>query len=644
MLEELTLDTTTFTVLAERARSRIPAASRGAWTDHNAHDPGITLIELYAYLIEQRVFWLDQVTPALDRALLALLGATPLRARPAQVVVSAQPMSAAHGVLTAGTTLELDATASITFTVDDTIAVVAHRPDALDLRASVTGARQRGVDLRNGRTIVVLPNDGRAAHFDLHLELRTPWVAGDDPVAVLFELVSPVTDAWHPDAQAAPPPAKLEFLVRGPAGLVSSKRVEDGTGGLRRSGVIRLWPGDWRPEADGTYLVRVRTDAATYTTPVRLSQVVVNAALARHRVLDTYVDEQPWPKLPGRAIELRHPNGPPLSGHVRVYLLERALHPWRRWREVQDLTPQGPQARVFVLDGSVVRFGDGRAGRQPVLADGDTRLRVLVWFWAGGGEQGNISAGRMFAHSAFHVTNPVEAVGGRGDESLSEARARAARQLRAVERAVTARDLEELAEATPGVAIGRAIAVVGLDEELPLKVPGLTTVYVVPSAPRGELASERVEAVHVPNPMPDPGALAAVRAHLEQARLLASEIHVRPPRWRDVRLRLRLRSTSADATDLRARLHRALQTYLDPLVGGDEGHGWPLGGAIDPSALLRRAQTELGEASVVDQAAVQAGPGEVESCRPVPIGDCYLPRLIATAVDLHPLADQGGLK
>lgn len=641
MLSELSLDATTFTLLAERARARIPAVSGRAWTDHNLHDPGITLIELYAYLLEQRVYWLDRVVPPLDRALLALLGVAPQRTRPAQTVVSPAPVSGGgHGALPAGTELPSQNGGTLTLTTDDTIAVVAHRPLELELRASVTGRRARGVDLRNGRTIVVLPNGGGPGQLDILLRLEAPWAARPEPVTLLLELASPVLPQWHPDAVSAPPPMRLDFVIRGPAGLGPAARVEDGTGGLRRSGIVRLWVGDWRPEADGSYLIRIRTDAATTTVPVRLARITVNAARARHRAHARYIVAESWPKLPGRTIELRHPNGPPLSGSVRLRMREATGGGWRRWREVADLTTQPPGARVFTVEGRLIRFGDGRAGRQPALAASGDRIRVD--YWAGGGEGGNIPAGSVFAHPEFEVRNVVAAVGGRVDETLDDARARATRLQRRVERAVTADDLEDLAEATPGVAVRRAIAVVGLDESLPLAVPGLTTVYLVPSAPRGESPSEQVEPVRVPDPMPDPGALAAVRTHLEQARLLGSEIHVRPPRWRDVRLTLRLRSAAPLGPEVEAGVRVALEHHLDPLVGGDEEQGWPLGGAIDPSALLRRIQDRLPDTTRVDEIAVQVGCLPPESCRPVAIGRCHLPRLVEVTVVLVRIPEVGG--
>jgi hypothetical protein len=57
------LDNKTFEELVEEAKKRIPIYAP-QWTDHNLHDPGITLIELFAWLLEMQVYRLNQVPDA----------------------------------------------------------------------------------------------------------------------------------------------------------------------------------------------------------------------------------------------------------------------------------------------------------------------------------------------------------------------------------------------------------------------------------------------------------------------------------------------------------------------------------------------------------------------------------------------------
>src|SRR5207253_6562929 len=56
------LDDRTFDDLVAEGRSLIPRYS-ATWTNFNVSDPGITLMELLAYLVESAIFELDQVPP-----------------------------------------------------------------------------------------------------------------------------------------------------------------------------------------------------------------------------------------------------------------------------------------------------------------------------------------------------------------------------------------------------------------------------------------------------------------------------------------------------------------------------------------------------------------------------------------------------
>jgi hypothetical protein len=68
------LDDVTFAQLVEEAIKRIPQYT-SEWTDFNLHDPGITIIELLAWLVEMQIFHLDQVTEKHYETFLKLLGA-----------------------------------------------------------------------------------------------------------------------------------------------------------------------------------------------------------------------------------------------------------------------------------------------------------------------------------------------------------------------------------------------------------------------------------------------------------------------------------------------------------------------------------------------------------------------------------------
>ena len=68
MLIPRELDDQRFEDIMHEAVGRLPWLCP-QWTDHNAHDPGITLLELMAWYKEMQQYQMDQLTPSLRRGL-----------------------------------------------------------------------------------------------------------------------------------------------------------------------------------------------------------------------------------------------------------------------------------------------------------------------------------------------------------------------------------------------------------------------------------------------------------------------------------------------------------------------------------------------------------------------------------------------
>jgi predicted phage baseplate assembly protein len=81
------LDDKTFDELFAEARSLIPRYAP-EWTDHNFSDPGITFIDLFAWLAEMQIYRLNRINDQHKLKFLKLLGAMPGAAVPATVDVS----------------------------------------------------------------------------------------------------------------------------------------------------------------------------------------------------------------------------------------------------------------------------------------------------------------------------------------------------------------------------------------------------------------------------------------------------------------------------------------------------------------------------------------------------------------------------
>src|SRR5436190_984769 len=80
------LDDKRFFQIAEEARALIPGRSP-EWTDHNVHDPGITFIELFSWLVEMQQYRLNHVSDNSFLQFFGLIGLTPQPRRPAEVTI-----------------------------------------------------------------------------------------------------------------------------------------------------------------------------------------------------------------------------------------------------------------------------------------------------------------------------------------------------------------------------------------------------------------------------------------------------------------------------------------------------------------------------------------------------------------------------
>lgn len=85
MLPEENLDLETFEEIMEDVRGMIPSFCP-QWTDFNYHDPGITLLEMFAWLKEIQQFHLDQVGQEHRRKFAGLLGLKPAPYVPARIL------------------------------------------------------------------------------------------------------------------------------------------------------------------------------------------------------------------------------------------------------------------------------------------------------------------------------------------------------------------------------------------------------------------------------------------------------------------------------------------------------------------------------------------------------------------------------
>ena len=84
---ERPLDLREFQDIVDEARRLIPRYCP-EWTDHNVSDPGITLIELFAWMTEMTLYQLNRVPDEMFDRFLELVGVRRLPPTPAEVDVT----------------------------------------------------------------------------------------------------------------------------------------------------------------------------------------------------------------------------------------------------------------------------------------------------------------------------------------------------------------------------------------------------------------------------------------------------------------------------------------------------------------------------------------------------------------------------
>src|ERR1700682_2081936 len=643
------LDNRTWTELTAEGRALIPNAAP-KWTDHNAHDPGITLMELFAWLSEMLIFRLDRISPAKVRAFLRLAGVTPRPPLVSSTVIAfrADPGTAAS-ILAAGTQVADDGGT----TVFESSAPLIVSPAWIELSPAEMTSRGSVQSVSRGQTIDHSSENGGAGY----------WAFGADPaVGDCFMLgfdtlpVAPGdilslhvwTTTWSSDGAARdaierewkdvvadcapdgasihsfgpslppappghppgpqPPPWWLHYSARtsweywaGPVGWLPVQVVEDLTRSQTRSGFgRRAGPAAHQPgPGDTKYWLRCRFASGRYDCPPRISAVAVNALLVRHAV---NAGPENIGSSRGEAGQMyRLTRAPVVVGSTHVRLVSGTAHD-DSWHEVTIWDGTGALDHHYHLDPATgkITFGDGRTGFVPADAAGVEMLAHQV----GGGPLGNLPAGGLQqivppAPQTITVLQPFDATGGAAAESLDRAHGRALEELARPGRAGTAADFEALALETPGVPVARAAVWPGYHASYPcMESAGVVTVVVLPGCGSP--------------PTPGPDFLAAIQAYIDRRRPLTTEVHIVGPTYVPVTVTATLHVARLRA-DLAAQAQEALDLFFDPLKGGHDGKGWRFGRAVIERELMAQLSSLPG-VDFVDQLALTGADPTQMSC------------------------------
>lgn len=621
------LDDTRFAALVDEARLLIPRYAP-TWTDHNVHDPGITLIELFAWLAETQIYTLDQLTPQHSEKFLRLLHAAPKPAASATAWVTCtlpgempEPLLLPRGTQVLGERPGTDDLIPFETTQEARLVqaqlVALERSDSRG-RVDMTAAYQRGPYVYAFGGASATPIEPGSA---LWIGFERALPVGPFSMAIsLYEadLLLPV-GVHGEEAPDITPSSSVQWEywaeVDGRGTWVALAALVDETLAFTASGILHgtidapMLAQASPTQAQERFWLRCRATQPAFEIPPRLQALALNAVAVTEGSTVPLTVVGSGTGTPSQRLALGQ--APIVAASVRLEVREASTDAWISWTEVADFDASAPTARHFVLDlaQGLLTFGNGLQGR--MVPRGSDNIRAT--YRVGGGSRGNLAAGaiRRFATADLArvtVTNPQPARGGTDPELLSAAWVRARADFTVPSRAVTSADCEALALATPGLRVARAKALPDFDPQRPdILADGWVTVVVVPYS-----------LTH--RPVPATGFLDTVRRHLDRHRLVTTVLRVIAPRYVEVSVTATVTVKPRYApTEVSQRIVQALETFLDPLRGGAAHTGWPFGRPVYRSELTHLLERLEGVACL-QRLALQAGGGSVR-----PDGDVEIP-------------------
>lgn len=598
------LDDRRFQDLVDETKRLIPRYCP-EWTNHNLSDPGVALIELFAWMSEMVLFRLNQVPDRLYTKFLDLVGIQPFPPSVARAeltfwlsTVRDQPVVVPAGTVVA-TAGDAVGAGNVAFTTVEDLVIAPLEPIAAKTAQSSSDERFVDVwdDLRFDGSDVECFNSDSPTPGDAF------YVGFEGSLAGAVLRLSIAAEIQGIGVDPRDPPIAWEAWT---GEMWASLPVQsDTTGGLNRDGEVELrLPRRSAPLTLGgtrAHWVRVRLVAprdrqAGYQASPRLRSlsagVLGGTVAAEHAVVVGPEQLGRSDASPAQSFTLAQtPVLPRREGEqVRVVTADRS----ETWSEVPDFTGSGPTDRHYTIDdasgtlsfGPAVRYADGSV-RQHGAIPLDGAEIMIDRYRRGGGGAGNVGSGTLSVLRTTiayidRVSNLGPASAGVDAETSANAKVRGPLSLRTGQRAVTVHDFERLTmEASTEVA--RVKCLVPRRPREPVRllvVPRLTT----------RPDERELDDFALPDPLVD-----AITAHLDPRRLLGATVDIGTPYYQGVSVAALVQALPGrPAALVRQRALDLLYRYLDPLDGGNGEDGWPFDADLNASTLAELLQAVEG--------------------------------------------------
>jgi len=601
------LDDMQYKDIVSQAQTLIPRYAP-EWTNFNDSDPGMTLVQLFAWMTEILIYRINQVPDLNYIKFLQLLGIELNPAHPAVANLTftlARP-DLSYMIVPQGTQVAAASSSGgqpLIFETDTSLVAIGPSLAALQ---SYDGLSYSNITSRNnvrGQYFYPLgqtPQLGSALLVGFTTSAAFPVQQIDLAITLYDNMLTPQVMQC---GGTLPPPATIAWEYWDGSEWAAVNVISDGTRAFTQNGhVLFNGPSSLQPAPLGKvttsyYWIRARVVTTSYEMPPQLASILTNTVQATQAV--TISDEvlggsdgtpsqtfttanTPICQLPS-SIQVTNSDGTIVTVTSLHLTVDEGEGPMV-WQQVDDFFASVAGDPHYTLDRTtgVVTFGNGVHGRIPgVNLASPTDNIVASSYRFGGGSQGNVAANSItqiqtFVPSVSAVTNFAAAQGGTDEERVDDAKLRAPLALQSNNRAVTDSDFEYMATQAPGANVVRANALPLYHPNFPIgQVPGVVTVVVVPNS-------------NAPNPTPNQTTLEAVCQYLDAHRLLTTEVYVIGPTYRKIQVQAAVVvQPGFDLATVQNAAVAALNTFFSPLTGGPGGTGWPFGGEIYYSDVYR---------------------------------------------------------
>lgn len=584
-LETTNLDDRTYKEIIEEAKKLIPRYAP-EWTDWNESDPGITLIELFAWLTEMILYRLNQVPDNNFIEFLKLVGIELKAAQPASVDLTFTLTEGAESaVIPKGTQASYEAEGEedpVIFETEEALVALGAELKAVQVYDSPTYELYTEANSLTGSDYYYAFGSVPAADNALYLGFYFDGDFPDEEIKLTLHLYTEdlISKGSHceMDESKIYSSAEVKWEYWNGTTWAEFKVMKDSTRALLSSGSVYLDGSSLlskskfgKAQDEDLYWIRCRLINPDYEVPPQIDTVLINTVKARNVVTVKGEILGSSDGEPDQTFTLK--NEFIIKGTLILQVDEG--DGWETWTEVDSFYSSTRDDAHYTLDrlSGKITFGDGTNGRIPIPHPGGNNIMALEYRY-GGGKSGNAGKEKITGLESSvpyvdSVINLRAATGGSDEETVAEAKVRGPKELKTRQRAVTKEDFEFLAEETPGVRIRRAKALPLYHPDFPeCEIPGVVSVIIVPESKTSK-------------PMPSESTIKTVCEHLNKHRLLTSEVYVLPPSYVKIKVEAKIiAEDDSDSSTVKNAVDKNLIDFFHPLYGGLGGEGWPFGGDI----------------------------------------------------------------